>query len=157
MPKVHPITPVAVVLSLMSAPSALQAFSPPEQGELYVAAQARNLGSRNRKALHAVATAGDVAWVKRLIDENPRRISEKDLSGQTPLHLAAKTGSEEVCKIFLKAGTDHWLRDKDNITAVGVAIQENHTDVGKIFSRDKSAQLVRYSVERSHGICENSI
>ena len=137
MHKVYSIVPVAVVLSLMSTPSALQASPPPERsagallqksdqrsngdpispllvienspsetGELYVSAQARNLGSRNRKALHVAAAAGDVEWVKRLISENPDRINEKDSHGLTPLHEAARKGHADVVEVLIAAGAD---------------------------------------------------
>ena len=54
--------------------------------------------------------------------------------GKTPLHLAAETGSVEVCKILLAAGADPMFPDQDDTTAIGVAIQEGHTGVVRLFA-----------------------
>ena len=86
--------------------------------------------------LHRAAAAGDVARVKQLVDEHPGRINDQDpRSGFTALHEAARRGHADVVQALIGAGAAARLRDKDDMTAVDVAIQEHHTEVVKIFAK----------------------
>ncbi len=86
--------------------------------------------------LHRAAAAGDVARVKQLVDEHPGRINDQDSrSGFTALHEAARRGHVDVVQALIGAGAAASLRDKDDMTAVDVAIQEHHTEVIKIFAK----------------------
>ena len=85
--------------------------------------------------LHRAAAAGDVARVKQLVDEHPGRINDQDpRSGFTALHEAARRGHAGVVQVLMAAGAEPKLRNKDDMTALGVARQEGHLEIVEIFT-----------------------
>lgn len=59
----------------------------------------------NRERLHFAAQDGDLAEVRRLLDDGYQH-SEFDDLGKTPLHYAAERGHVDVMKVLLAAGAD---------------------------------------------------
>lgn len=55
-------------------------------------------------------------------------INEKDLEGNTPLHLAASSGTLDTVSLLLKYGADPNIRDKDDFCSFGNAIFKESLD-----------------------------
>ena len=77
-------------------------------------------------------TAGDVRIVKRLIDEEQSVNVKHPFDGYTPLHEAARMGHTDVIQVLLDAGADIYLQDKNNATALDVAIEKRYVEIAKI-------------------------
>ena len=56
--------------------------------------------------IHVAAEAGDVALVRRLLDDNPQLIELSDRAGGTPLHRAVAASAREVVELLLDRGAD---------------------------------------------------
>ncbi|MCB9493180.1 MAG: ankyrin repeat domain-containing protein [Epsilonproteobacteria bacterium] len=55
-----------------------------------------------------------------------------DNKGRTPLHLAAKYGNLDACKLLLWHGADRMLLDGNSRSALDYAILKNHEDITKL-------------------------
>jgi len=64
--------------------------------------------------LFALIGAGDIEQVRRLLDQNPNRLNEKNDDGMTPLNHASYLGSSEMVKELTARGADASIGDNDN-------------------------------------------
>lgn len=74
--------------------------------------------------IHEAAQAGDLAKVQEIIQKNPKAISvkeNKEFSGQTPLHFAARYGQKEVVEFLIGKGADVNAKDDDGWTPLHLA------------------------------------
>ncbi|MFP4190533.1 MAG: ankyrin repeat domain-containing protein [Candidatus Hydrogenedentota bacterium] len=57
--------------------------------------------------IHEAAKAGDVAWLRRILQEDPEAIESRVEAGRpTPLHIAAGYGREDAVAFLLEQGAD---------------------------------------------------
>ncbi len=98
-----------------------------EQGHVNLA----QMLERTPELLEAV-TAGDVGTVEQLIDEEQSVNVKHPLDGYTPLHEAARMGYTDVIQVLLDAGADVYLQDKNNATALDIAIEKRYVEIAKI-------------------------
>ena len=56
--------------------------------------------------IHQAVREGDLAAVKRLVEEKPGLVNLKDTSGAIPLHYAAAVGQKEIVELLLEKGAD---------------------------------------------------
>ena len=71
--------------------------------------------------LHELASNSEsVAEIEASIEAGIN-VNGVDAEGDTALHIAARTGSLEVCKVLVEHGADLLLRNKKNRTAAGQA------------------------------------
>jgi ankyrin repeat protein len=56
--------------------------------------------------IHDAARKGDVKKVKELLASDPKLVSDRDKSGDTPLHVAALHGQLAVVQVLIDAGAD---------------------------------------------------
>ncbi|ELR09556.1 hypothetical protein VC83_08730 [Pseudogymnoascus destructans] len=61
-------------------------------------------------------------------------VSDRDSSGQTPLHYAAMKGHADIVQTLLDHGADHGVEDKTDYTALDLAIHYRHSNVIKILA-----------------------
>lgn len=71
-------------------------------------------------SLHKAADDGDIAGVKRLLDEGVD-VNVRDEGGATPLHVASFRGHHDVIKLLLAKGADIKAKDKDGDTPLSFA------------------------------------
>lgn len=67
--------------------------------------------------LHDAIKRGDVARLRALLAEDPalaNRVSETDVRGTYPLHVAAEFGQAEAAQVLLEHGADVALRESEN-------------------------------------------
>ena len=90
-------------------------------------------GQRNGSlALHYGAAHGHANVVKMLLDLDKKTVDEENDDKQTPLHLAAFYGNVDAVKMLLQYNAKVDPVDKDNKTALELAVQEGHEDVAEI-------------------------
>jgi len=65
--------------------------------------------------------AGDLVSVKSLLKDKPDLVSSKDSKGNTPLHVAAENGNNEVAELLLTKGADVNARNNDGATPLHLA------------------------------------
>ena len=75
-------------------------------------------------SLHDASADGELAEVKRLLEEDPLRVHEKCDMGRTPLHYAATEGQLEAARLLLRAGADIDAEDNWNKTPLFLAVCE---------------------------------
>lgn len=97
----------------------------------------------NWPCLCIAARVGDLAKCQKWIEISEKRNDgPMDLtteSDQTPLHLAAKYGHYDVCKLLLDKGATHeddavveFAKDNKEQTPLHLAVQHNHYDICKL-------------------------
>jgi cytohesin len=92
--------------------------------------------------IHDAAGKGDVAEVKRLLEQDPKLVNLVESAksgGVTPLHHAAKKGHKAVVELLLASGADIDARGSYG-TALELAVFNSHRDVAKLLL-DKGARL----------------
>jgi RNA polymerase primary sigma factor len=62
------------------------------------------------------------------------RINAVDHKGDTPLHLAARTGRVALCDLFIRSGCDPVALNNEKLTPAEVAFSEGHYVTGELLS-----------------------
>jgi len=62
-------------------------------------------------------------------------VDARNRNGNTALMLAAWKGHGEVVVALLKAGADHYLRNKQKLAARELAVEAGHAEVAQVFER----------------------
>lgn len=81
--------------------------------------------------IHRAIEAGDLALVKKILEEDPAALTERDNNQfrEMPIHFAATTGNIDIARFLLDAGADIDAGDSDNSTALGIAAMRKHGDM----------------------------
>jgi len=79
--------------------------------------------------IHDAARNGDVAKVQALLKDHPDWVFSKDSAGETPLHLAAAKGFEDVARLLLVHKAKVNAQDSDGRTPLHLAAQGGHKGV----------------------------
>lgn len=77
--------------------------------------------------------ANDVAKVKALVEKDASLVGLADVAGNTPLHLAAKTGSLEMIELLLLKGADINVKNVQLDSPLLAAIIAEKDDAAKLF------------------------
>ncbi|XP_047104813.1 uncharacterized protein LOC124743681 [Schistocerca piceifrons] len=91
-------------------------------------------GVWGQTALHWAARKGDVVAAGLLVGAGAAVDARDDLSGWTPLHLAAANGHTEVSAALLVAGADRGATTDDGRTALDLARHNNHRRLVEMLS-----------------------
>ncbi len=75
------------------------------------------------------AREGTMDSLKKLIEQHPEKIHEKDKNGMTPLALAAANGKLDVTTLLLEKKADVHTRSKDGWTPILLAAEGGHSEV----------------------------
>jgi ankyrin repeat protein len=81
--------------------------------------------------IHDAATKGDLEKVKALLKDNPKLVSSRDATGETPLILAAYYGHKDVVDFLLANKADVDTRDNKGVTALHSAAVNGFQDVAE--------------------------
>eukprot|EP00968_Pinguiococcus_pyrenoidosus_P021163 scaffold2686_cov167-Pinguiococcus_pyrenoidosus.AAC.2 len=84
-----------------------------------------------RNPLHIAASCGSANVTRVLLGHNPTGdyANETDAKGQTALHIAAQAGFERVVEVLVHHGVDVCLLDRDDQSALHLAVIEHHEGV----------------------------
>lgn len=77
----------------------------------------------------SAASLGDRNRLETMMKNDSRLIVQRGPSGRTLLHLAARTGQQEVMERLLACGTDANVLDKNNVSPLYEAARGGHTVV----------------------------
>lgn len=75
---------------------------------------------------------GDLAVVKKIVDEPGFDVNAELLNGRGPLHYAADYGQADVIEHLISKGAKPDLPDKHGITPLLAAVWEGHVDCVRI-------------------------
>lgn len=147
MHKVHHVVPVAVLLSLMSTPRALQAT--PSSPSLFLPAPQHGPAGGNpldamqellaiesappgASMLHWAVGSGDVEQVRQVLAESPGLINQQHSRGNlAPLHEAVDDGHTEIVQVLIDAGADLNNQRFDGRTPLHMAVSRGSIDIVK--------------------------
>lgn len=107
--------------------------------------------------IFAPAFHGDIAAVKRILDEDPSLINVRDAKNLTPLHVAASRGKEQVIELLLDYGADvHGPTGEDTWTPVVFASYRGHIDAVRVLVEhgagltESDGNPIHYAGQRKH-------
>jgi len=78
------------------------------------------------------AIGEDVSVVSFFIKSNPTIINQKNIGGATALHIAARKGNLEICKILIENGANVNLVDNDGWSPLMRAVTSKNLDLVKM-------------------------
>ena len=68
-----------------------------------------------------------------LASDSDAGVNAQDVNKNTPLHLAARLGSKDMCQLLVVEGADPLLKNKHGNTALHVAVAHNHKSIVELF------------------------
>ena len=92
----------------------------------------------DRSQVSHAASRGDVSTMKSYLETDKSIVNELDYDKRAPLHIAAKNGHFELCKLLVDHGADVNLEDRFNHTPLDEALLSGNEN---LFSFLKSAAL----------------
>ena len=90
-----------------------------------------NPAEKAASALVTAARSGDVAAVKKQLDEGAKIDAPDSAGGRTALHWAAKEGKSEVVALLVERGADLKVAGRDGKNALCIAGESGRTEVVK--------------------------
>ncbi len=88
--------------------------------------------------IHDAARNGDVAKVRALLKDHPDLVSSKGSTGETPLHVAAAKGFDDVAQLLLAQKANVNAQDDNGRTPLHLAAQGGHKDVLELLLASKA-------------------
>ncbi|XP_075437754.1 uncharacterized protein LOC142476069 [Ascaphus truei] len=99
--------------------------------------------------LHLCAQNGFNHLVKLLVDTHLASIDAMSLTKRTPLHMAALSGQLDVCNSLLNMKADVNATDIQGQTPVHLAAENDHSEVVKLFLKDKPELVTSANMDGS--------
>ena len=88
--------------------------------------------------IHDAARDGDLAKVRALLKDHPDLVSSKGGNGETPLHVAAAKGFDDVAQLLLAQKANVNAQDNEGRTPLHLAAQGGHKDVLELLLASKA-------------------
>ena len=101
---------------------------------------------------------GDVATVKKLLQEDPTLVSVRDAKNLTPLHIAASRGQSAVAQLLIDHGADVQSDDDGEWSPLVFAAYRGHADVAKVLIENgagvtsEDGNPIHYAGQRKHKV-----
>ncbi len=99
-----------------------------------------NIGTSHRSLLLQATTAGNLEFVRLLVEERQADINKKYDANMTLLHFASRQGHLEIVKYLLERGSDVEAQDTFGQTPLHLAAKWNQYEIVK-FLLEKGADL----------------
>ncbi|XP_034706979.1 ankyrin repeat-containing protein At5g02620-like isoform X2 [Vitis riparia] len=90
--------------------------------------------SQKRNALHIAANFKCIGFAEALVEKFPELLTRADFKGNTPLHIASRTGCSDMVKCFLESKNAKQalqMKNERADTALHVAVSNGHLEVVK--------------------------
>ena len=129
-------------VSLAAASNSSTSFNLPTANSLETAVYAADF----EPALIRAAQKGDLAKVKRLIEEQGAKVDARDDDGETALHAAADKARLDVVKYLVKKGADVSAKDEDGETALHAAADEGDRETDA--TRKDRVKVVKFLIDK---------
>jgi ankyrin repeat protein len=98
---------------------------------------------------HAANNHNDVSLVQALLNKGTDINLVTRSRGDTPLHMAAKRGNDQVCAYLMNAHARLDIRNLDNKTAFECAFDNEDLSVARIISRGSLSEVIRLTIRRA--------
>ena len=88
--------------------------------------------SQKRNALHIATNFKCIGFAEALVEKFPELLTRADFKGDTPLHIASRTGCSNMVKCFLESKNAKQALEMKNEradTALHVAVRNGHLEV----------------------------
>jgi len=105
---------------------------------IIVLAISLSISAASGTELHNAIESGDVGNVMRIMAADSSVIAVTDEAGNTPLHLACRSGSVEIANLLIDAGADINAVNSQGMTPLRTAIHARRADVA-VLLLDKGA------------------
>jgi uncharacterized protein len=79
---------------------------------------------------------GDTDKVEALVDKVPGLVNAQNHVGQTPLHMAAYYGFEQIVRVLISRDAEVNLKDKKDFTPLRYALQRNKAGAAEILKNN---------------------
>jgi hypothetical protein len=99
-----------------------------------------NIGTSHRSLLLQATTAGNLEFVRLLVEERKADVNEKYNANMTPLHFASQLGNLEIVKYLVVKGGDVDAQDTFGQTPLHLAVKRNNLDIVELLL-EKGAPL----------------
>lgn len=93
-------------------------------------------------AIHLAAYFGKLSAIRTLLSVCPEDVDLLNHNAQTPLHMAAFEGHEEVVPELLNSGANALLQDIDGRTALHLAVSRGNFDIVRLLLDNARAPLM---------------
>ena len=91
---------------------------------------------------HHYIRIGDLATVRRMVTEDPTRLSQVDTVGNTGLHWAVESGNLEMVRLLVNKGAKMDVRRGDGRTPLAVAIFGFH----RYWRREEKLDIIQFLI-----------
>ncbi|XP_062502217.1 transient receptor potential cation channel subfamily A member 1-like isoform X2 [Corticium candelabrum] len=91
--------------------------------------------NHKRTPLHLAVNTGKVELVQTVLGI-PQDVNQRGPNDRTPLHVAALDDKSDIASLLLQHGADPLLRDKENKTALGLAVGTGSLTILDVFLRN---------------------
>lgn len=98
--------------------------------------------------LHVAADTGAFASARMLLERDVSLLQTLNRFGNTPLHVAAKSGRADIVALLLEKGADPFTKNADNRDALFLSDHGGHKRVSDILLQYRSKIKMRESEER---------
>jgi|TARA_B110000090_G_C13267125_1_gene402653 hypothetical protein len=116
-----------------------------------------NVGGSGLADLWMASKLGNHSMVQDLLDQGHDPNSKKELTTWTPVHTAAKYGTERCIRILLEAGGDPNFRDIDGRSPLHLAAKGGHVDCVKYLLAHGAKTNILNKCGKSPEMLANSI
>lgn len=86
--------------------------------------------------VHQAVLNGDMGRLLTVLDQTPDLVDRRNITGWTPLHVAAYAGNEEAAALLLSRGAQLHARDRLGRTALEIASEAGHQALVRLLGRD---------------------
>lgn len=102
----------------------------------------------NPLALHYAAKNGDLAKIRKLVEQQGYDVNGEDTLSSRPLYVASLFGHKEAVKYFIDKGADVHDFSYESDTALHAAIQKQHYDVARLLVEHGDANIELINLEQ---------
>lgn len=86
--------------------------------------------------VHQAVLSGDLHGLLAALEQAPEQVDRRNITGWTPLHVAAYAGNEAAAALLLSRGAERQARDRLGRTALEIAQEAGHQAMVRLLLGD---------------------